>query len=167
MECTPKTIDCAICTFFCYHEQVVCDSLRFVKDKNKCMAVLLKLSTSLADLYPARNSMATTASETTALVTKELMGLLGVGLEKISCIRHVGDLARLAPQLRSLQLKSGWGEFWINFRKIGKAVNRQPNRECRLLVLAELRRVIQSKLPEDSAWPHILRTEENANMEIG
>ena len=87
MECTPKTNDCAICTFVCYHEQVVCDSLRFVKDKNKCMAVLLKLSTSLTDLYPARNSMATTAAETTALVTKELMGLLGVGLEKILCIR--------------------------------------------------------------------------------
>lgn len=58
---------------------------------------------------------------------------------RVSCLRSVATLARVAPRILSIQLQSGWADFWPELRKVGKAVGKQGSVQAAYAVLAALR----------------------------
>lgn len=152
--------DCVVCRVFVKHQN---EFARLTGVKNARMTKQLVLCSLVFDLYEetvtglSGNSMRERKSQVQLILSK----MLGCKVNRLNCMRNVGQLAKLVPRILCVQLTGGYSEFWDEIRKLAKAVNKQPTRECKLAALIAIRR----KLPHPSKWKHYLTTE-NASEEL-
>ena len=88
-----------------------------------------------------------------SMSVKELLcAMLDCHRYRLQCLRRIGELGMLLPQLLRVQLASGRSLFWEQLRKVANTVRDQVGREARLTVLAAIR----GRLPHGSPWKAIL-----------
>lgn len=81
-------------------------------------------------------------------VQNVLCNLVQCGANKLNCMKNIGEIAEIVPNILCIQLKSRYSEFWTKLRKVAKAINKQQNEECQIAALV----VIRKHLPPDNPW---------------
>ena len=77
-----------------------------------------------------------------------LCELLDCQRNRLQCLKQIGELGKLIPQLLCVQIASGRSLFWEQLRKVAKTVNAQASREAKRAALDCMR----GRLPQDSRW---------------
>lgn len=160
----PDNATCAVCSVFSRHLGL-CNLLgRASRSRGQLMSQRLASSVAVHQIYNLavpRELPPAQRTERKRAVKALLCTMLDCQRNRLMCLRHIGELARLVPKLLSVQMSSGFALFWDQLRKVARTVNDQPTREAKLAALVAFRR----RLPQDSPWRAFLTSDRAAEEE--
>lgn len=130
--------------------------IKSVQTKNERLNQLLCCCPAISELYRLvkRASTQTPLTQHKRDVQTVLCKLVQCGENKLNCMKNIGELAEIVPNILCVQLTSGYSEFWTELRKVAKALNKQQNEECKIAALVAIRK----HLPPGNPWSYYLST---------
>lgn len=159
-----ESATCTVCQVFGKHLGLCSLLSRASVSKAARMSQLLASSVAVLQIYALSVTpelLPAARPERKRTVKRMLCTMLDCKMNKLQCLKHIGQLAEMVPKLLCVQLTSGYSLFWDQLRKVARTVNAQPNRESKLAALVAIRR----KLPVDSPWKAFLTSESTAEEE--
>ena len=145
-----QTSNCDVCQGFKKQPQNLYG--KSLQSKNARINQLLCCCPAISDLCHLAKQTTSLSTEEVARHKKEvkviLWGLVVSGENKLNCMKNIGEMAEVAPKILCVQLVSGYSEFWTELRKIAKAINKQPNLECKIAALTYMR----MHIPPQNPW---------------
>ena len=152
----PQVATCAVCRVFSRQVDHLLGVLgQASASKGALFSQLLASSMSVHHLYDFAVPPELPPDQRVARkkeVKELLCAMLDCHRNRLQCLRRIGELGMLLPQLLRVQLASGRSLFWEQLRKVANTVRGQVGREARLTVLAAIR----GRLPHGSPWKAIL-----------
>lgn len=146
---------CPVCKVFARHLDLCHILARSSTSKGALFSRLLASAVAVHQLYELAvpKSLPPGQKITRKQSVKALLcSLLEVERNRLQCIRRIGELALLVPQLLCVQLSSGRAAFWEQLRRVANTVIAQRGRPAKLLALEAIRK----RLPDDSSWKDFL-----------
>lgn len=146
---------CPVCRVFARHLDLCHLLARSSTSKGALFSRLLASAVAVHQLYELAVPKSLPPGQKTTRkqsVKALLCSLLEVERNRLQCIRRIGELALLVPQLLCVQLSSGRAAFWEQLRRVANTVIAQRGRQAKLLALEAIRK----RLPDDSSWKDFL-----------